>query len=94
MAAKLTRLTHKILIQLHLYHLEFSIQAASPETFGYTLETTKFLTTTINGTLDAGSSDSGVCLVLYSSTCGSQSTVKYCAENKKRTYSISNKEDT
>jgi len=41
MAAKLTRLTHKITIQLHsgreLYHLQFSLQAASPETFGYTL---------------------------------------------------------
>jgi len=42
MAAKLTRLTHKIAIQLHLscrelYHLQFSLQAASPETYGYTL---------------------------------------------------------
>jgi hypothetical protein len=41
MAAKLTRLTHKIAIQLHivreLYYLHFSRQAASPETFGYTL---------------------------------------------------------
>jgi hypothetical protein len=41
MAAKLTRLTHKIAIQLHevagLYHSQFSLQAASPETFGYTL---------------------------------------------------------
>jgi hypothetical protein len=41
MTAKLTRLTHKIAIQLHLvaelYHLQFSLQAASPETFGYTL---------------------------------------------------------
>jgi hypothetical protein len=41
MAAKLTRLTHKIAIQLHLvaelYYLQFSLQAASPETFGYTL---------------------------------------------------------
>jgi hypothetical protein len=36
MAAKLTRLTHKIAIQLH--HLQFSQQAASPETFGYNLE--------------------------------------------------------
>jgi hypothetical protein len=41
MATKLTRLTHKIAIQLHLvaescYHLKFSLQAASPETFGYT----------------------------------------------------------
>jgi hypothetical protein len=35
MAAKLTRLTHKIAIQL--YHLQFSLQAASPETFGYML---------------------------------------------------------
>jgi hypothetical protein len=39
MTAKLTRLTHKIAIQLHLlarelYHLQFSLQAASPETFG------------------------------------------------------------
>jgi hypothetical protein len=44
MAAKLTRLTHKIEIQLRLvaqsfklYHLQFSLQAASPEIFGYTL---------------------------------------------------------
>jgi hypothetical protein len=41
MAAKLTRLTHKIAIQLHLvaelYHLEFLFQAASLDTFGYTL---------------------------------------------------------
>jgi hypothetical protein len=43
MAAKHTRLTHKIAIaiQLHivteLYHLQFSLQAASLETFGYTL---------------------------------------------------------
>jgi len=41
MAIKLTRLTHKIAIQLHLvaenYHFQFSLQAASPETFGYTL---------------------------------------------------------
>jgi hypothetical protein len=42
MAAKLTRLTHKIAIQLRLsgrelYHLQFSLQAASPETFEYTL---------------------------------------------------------
>jgi hypothetical protein len=35
MAAKLTRLTHKTAIQLHL--LQFSLQAASPETSGYTL---------------------------------------------------------
>jgi hypothetical protein len=42
MAAKLTRLTEKIAIQLNLiagelYHLKFSFQAASPETFGYNL---------------------------------------------------------
>jgi hypothetical protein len=42
MAEKLTRLTHKIAIQLHLVaqscaHLQFSLQAASTETFGYTL---------------------------------------------------------
>jgi len=42
MEAKLTRLTHKIAIQLahngrELYHLQFSLQAASPETFGYTI---------------------------------------------------------
>jgi hypothetical protein len=41
MAAKLTRLTHKIAIQLYLvtelYHQQFSVQAASPETFGFTL---------------------------------------------------------
>jgi len=42
MAAKVTRLTHKIAIQLHLfgkqlYHLQLSLQVASPETFGYTL---------------------------------------------------------
>jgi hypothetical protein len=39
MATKLIRLTHKIAIQLHLdlYHLQFSLQAASPETSGYTL---------------------------------------------------------
>jgi hypothetical protein len=40
MAAKLTRLTHKIAIQLHLvavYLLQFSLQAASPETFGYAI---------------------------------------------------------
>jgi hypothetical protein len=34
-------MTHKIVIKLHLvaelYHLQFSLQAASPETFGYTL---------------------------------------------------------
>jgi succinate dehydrogenase hydrophobic anchor subunit len=41
MAAKLTRLTHKIAIQLllvtELYHLQFSLQAVSQETFGYTV---------------------------------------------------------
>jgi hypothetical protein len=42
MAAKFTRPTHKITIQLHLvarklYHLQFSLQVASPETSGYTL---------------------------------------------------------
>jgi hypothetical protein len=41
MAAKLARLTHKIAIQLHLvqqlYHLQFSLQAASSETFGHTV---------------------------------------------------------
>jgi hypothetical protein len=42
MAAKLARLTHKIAIQLHLggrwlYHLQFSLQVASPETFCYIL---------------------------------------------------------
>jgi hypothetical protein len=42
MAAKPTKLTHKIATQLHQvarswYHLQFSLQAASPETFGYTL---------------------------------------------------------
>jgi len=42
MAAKLTRLTHKIAIQLHLvaescHHLYFSLQAASPGTFRYIL---------------------------------------------------------
>jgi hypothetical protein len=39
MVAKLTKLTGKVAIQLHLmaeiYHLQFSLQAASPETFGY-----------------------------------------------------------
>jgi hypothetical protein len=34
-AAELTRLTHKIAIQLHI--VQFSLQAASPETFEYTL---------------------------------------------------------
>jgi len=41
MGAKLTRLTHKIVIQMHLvaelYNLQFSLQAASQETFGYSL---------------------------------------------------------
>jgi hypothetical protein len=42
MATKLTRLTHKIAIQMHLvaescYRLQFPLQATSPETFGYTL---------------------------------------------------------
>jgi hypothetical protein len=41
MTAKLTRLTHKIAIQLHLvrelYYLQFSRQTACPETFGYKL---------------------------------------------------------
>jgi hypothetical protein len=42
MAAKLTILTHKISIQLHLvaescYHLQFLLQAVSPVTFEYTL---------------------------------------------------------
>jgi hypothetical protein len=41
MAARLTRLTHKIAIQLHLVAesctILFSLQAACPETFGYTL---------------------------------------------------------
>jgi hypothetical protein len=42
MAAKLTRLTHKIVIQLppsvrDLYQLQFLLQAASLETFGYSL---------------------------------------------------------
>jgi hypothetical protein len=40
MAAKLARLTHKITIQLHLVAQravsQLSLQAASPETFGYT----------------------------------------------------------
>jgi hypothetical protein len=41
MAAKLTRLTHKISDTIapsgrELYHLKFSLQTASPETFGYT----------------------------------------------------------
>jgi hypothetical protein len=43
MVTKLTGLTHKIAIKLHapsgreLYHLQFSLQAASPETVGYTI---------------------------------------------------------
>jgi hypothetical protein len=42
MAAKLTSLTHKNSDTTapsgrELYHLQFSLQAASPETFGYTL---------------------------------------------------------
>jgi hypothetical protein len=42
MAAKLTKPTHKIAIKLllvlrELYHLQFSLQATSPETFRYTL---------------------------------------------------------
>jgi len=42
MTAKFTRLTHKIAIQLHLVAencttFQFSLQAAGPETFGYTL---------------------------------------------------------
>jgi hypothetical protein len=42
MAAKLTRLTHKNSDTngpsgRELYHLQFLLQAASPETFGYTL---------------------------------------------------------
>jgi len=41
MIAKITRLTHKIAIQLQLvrelYQLHFSLQAASPETFEYTV---------------------------------------------------------
>jgi hypothetical protein len=42
MAAKLTRLVHKIAncsCGTELYHLLFSLQAASPETFEYTLVT-------------------------------------------------------
>jgi hypothetical protein len=44
MAAKLTRLTHKIAIQLHLVAescFQFSLQAAISETFGYTLVSTQ-----------------------------------------------------
>jgi hypothetical protein len=38
MAVKLTRLTHKIAAHngRELYHLQFSLQTASSETFGYT----------------------------------------------------------
>jgi hypothetical protein len=53
MAAKLTKLTHKIAIQLHLvaessYNLQFWLQAASPETFGYTLVCFKLALVAIN----------------------------------------------
>jgi len=37
MVAKLTTLTHKTAIQLHLVAEQFLLQVASPETFGYTL---------------------------------------------------------
>jgi hypothetical protein len=42
MAAELTRLTHKIIDTIatsgrELYHLQFSLQVASPDTFCYTL---------------------------------------------------------
>jgi hypothetical protein len=39
MVAKLTRLTHKIAIQLHLVAESYTIcsSRSSPETFGYTL---------------------------------------------------------
>jgi len=42
MAAKLTTMSHKTATQPHLvtrelYHLQFSVRAAGPETFGYTL---------------------------------------------------------
>jgi hypothetical protein len=45
MAAKLTTMSHKTATQPHLvtrelYHLQFSLQAASPETFGYTFVST------------------------------------------------------
>jgi hypothetical protein len=41
MATKRTRQTHKIAIHSgrELYHLQFSLQAVSPETFSYTLIT-------------------------------------------------------
>jgi hypothetical protein len=46
MAAKVTKLTHKkdttAPSSKELYHLQFSLQAASPETFGYTLVFRKF----------------------------------------------------
>jgi hypothetical protein len=55
MAAKLSILTHKIPIQpapsgRDLYHLQFSLQAASPETFGYTLVICKLSTREFVGT--------------------------------------------
>jgi len=42
MATKLTTVAHKIAKRIapsgrELYHLQFSLQAASPETFGYPL---------------------------------------------------------
>jgi hypothetical protein len=37
MAAKHTRPIYKIAIQLHLVAVQFSLQVASPETFGYIL---------------------------------------------------------
>jgi len=37
MATKITRLTHRIAIKLYLVAESCTIQAASPETFGYTL---------------------------------------------------------
>jgi len=42
MAATLIRRAHKIAVQLHLvaeglYHMQFLLQAANPETFGYTI---------------------------------------------------------
>jgi len=47
MAAKLTRLTHKIAIQLYLeaelYYLQLSLHAASPQTFRYTLVKIQFV---------------------------------------------------
>jgi hypothetical protein len=47
MVAKLTRLTHKIAIQLHLVAesctiLQFFLQVASPETFGYNLVSPRY----------------------------------------------------